>query len=360
MKKRNLISGLISAVAVSLGLVITTSAAMVGDVDNNGALSPRDALLVLKSAAGLEIDEAYAVNVERADISGDGLVDAKDALLILTKSTGNEYWYPVEDYVEPFSGKVYILGDSIAADHNAENSNYERPLYGWGVVFDEYFVDTFDNNNHAVSSQSTYTYSNNTQYFLAMDKIQEDDYVFIAFGHNDHTPGEIVVNGQKVDRQTPLGDENTEGTFQWYLKTQFIDPVLEKGGVPILLTAVCRATFDKDGVFTEDPVHLEYGKAVVEMAEKYQAEGKNVYVIDTQTYTYNLYTELTKEAGGKEEVMSYHGLIGDDSSEWNFDSTHFCEKGARLIAEFIIESLEEEHLELVKYLRPDWRTVGDN
>lgn len=358
MKKRKLISGLLSAVALSLGLAVSASAATVGDIDGNGALSPRDALLVLKSAAGLEIDAKYVVNAETADISGDGIVDAKDAYLILTKSTGNEYYAPLEDYIEPFSGKVYIMADSIAANHNAGTSNYERPLYGWGVVFDEYFVNTFDCNNKAISSQSTYTYCHSQDYNYAMSKIAEDDYVFVSFGHNDHTPGELVVNGQKVDRMTPLGDENTEGTFQWYLKTKYIDPILEKGAVPIVMTAVCRATFDENGVFTEDPEHLEYGKAVVDLVKKYQEEGKPVYLIDTQTHTYNLYTELTKEEGGKEEVMSYHGLIGDPTSEWNFDSTHYCEKGARMLAEFIIDSLIDMDMDIVRYLKGDWQSVS--
>lgn len=358
MKKSKFVLGLISTVALSLGLAMTSAAGVVGDIDGNDKLSPRDALLVLKSAAGIETGN-YVVNVENADITEDGKVDAKDALRILGLATGNQYWSPVEPYIETFSGKVWVLGDSIAADHNAGSSNYERPLYGWGVVFHEYFNDLVKVENKAISSQSTKTYITFPSYDNAMDKMKENDYVFIAYGHNDHTPGVISINGEKVDRTTPLGDKNTEGTFQWYYKTKFIDPVLEKGGVPIILTPVCRATFDENGVFTEDQVHLDYGRAIVQLVEEYKAEGVEIYLIDTQMHTYNLYTELTKEEGGMEEVMSYHGLIGDASSEWNFDSTHFCEKGARMLAEFIIESLEDYNLEIVKHLRADWETVGD-
>ena len=363
MKKRKLISGLISAAILSLGMVVSSSAATVGDIDGNDSLSPRDALLVLKSVAGLEIDAKYVVNTETADVSGDGVVDVKDAYEILTRSTGSYYWSPQEEYNEPFSGNIYIMADSIAADHSG-TSNYERPLYGWGVVFGEYFVDSLDykvpTNNRAISSQSTLSYMYSNNYRWLMDTIEEDDYVFISFGHNDHTPGELTFNGSKQDRRTPLGDVNTEGTFQWYLKNKYIDPVLEKGAVPIVMTAVCRATFDENGVFVEDQEHLDYGQAVVDLVKQYQEEGKPVYLIDTQTYTYNLYTELTKEDGGMEEVMSYHGLIGDDSNEWNFDSTHYCEKGARMLAEYIIESLEDMNLDIIRYLRQDWKSVGDN
>lgn len=356
MRKTKFILGLISATVVSLGMVVSSAASAMGDIDGNGTLSPRDALLVLKSVAGLDTGD-YTVSLENADVLEDGVIDSKDALRILTCSTGNQYWCPTEPYKEPFSGRVWILGDSIAADHNAGTSNYERPLYGWGVVFDEYFNDFVDVENMAISSQSTKTYAEQQNYYYAMEKIAKDDYVFIAYGHNDHTEGTITINGQKVDRTTPLGDKNTVGTFQWYLKTKYIDPVIEKGAVPILLTPVCRATFDKNGVFTEDPEHLAYGKAVVDLVKEYQEEGKDVYIIDTQTYTFNLYTELTKSEGGMEEVMSYHGLIGDNSA-WNFDSTHFCEKGARNLAEYIIESLDDIGLELIKHLRPDWKIIG--
>lgn len=361
MKKNKVIFSLLGAVAVSLGITISSAAATIGDIDGSGELTPRDALLVLKSAAGLEIDSSYVVNVDTADVFADGVVDAKDALSILTKCTGNEYWYPVEEYIEPFSGNVYVMGDSIADDHNAANSNYERPLYGWAVVFGDYFVDTFEytslKNNFAYSSQSTKTYSMQNEYKNCMSKIGEDDYVFVAFGHNDHTPATLTINGTKVDRTTPLGNTDTEGTFQWYLKNYYIDPILEKGGVPILLTPVCRATFDENGVFVEDPEHLLYGQAVVELVEKYQAEGKGVYVIDTQKYTYDLYTEITKQPGGKEEVMSYHGLIGDPSSEWNFDYTHYCEKGARNLARFIIKSLKENNFAITKYISGDFESM---
>lgn len=351
MKKSKIILGLISALAVSVGVASAVSAAMIGDVDNNGKLSPRDALAVLKNVAGIEIDSSYNVSVETADINQDAVVNASDAYLILTRSTGSEYWSPETEYKEPFSGTVYILGDSIAAQHNTPS--YKRPLMGWGVIFDEYFVDTFVKNNKAVSSESTKSYLLGNSYNYAMDRIAEDDYVFIAFGHNDHTPGEM----HDIDRTTPLGDADTEGTFQWHLKTKYIDPVLEKGGVPILLTAVCRATFDESGKFVEDEEHLAYGQAVVDLVAEYQEAGKNVYLIDTQKHTYDLYTELTKEEGGMEEVMSYHGLNSGNGSEWDFDSTHFCEKGARMLAEHIIESLKSYNLDIVRYLRSDWETV---
>lgn len=353
MKRNKFILGFISAVAIATGVTGVASAGMIGDIDNNGTLSPRDALIVLKSVAGREIDASYDVSVETADITGDGIVNASDALYILKEVAGTKYSDPETPYKEPFSGTVFIFGDSIA-DNNWNNTHFQRPTYGWGMVFDEYFNDNFVKRNYAIRSESSKSYllNNQYQYHYYIDKIVEDDYVFVAFGHNDHTAATPIDGMHGVDRRTPLGDKNTEGTFQWHLKTYYIDPVLERGAVPILLTPVCRATFDENGKFTETQVHLDYGKAIVDLVAEYQAEGKNVYLVDTQKYTYDLYTSLSEQEGGKEEIMSYHAL---SDAGW-FDDTHFCEKGARSLSTYIIETLKSYNLDIIRYLDPQWDT----
>lgn len=55
-----------------------------GDMDNDGILSAKDALAVLKHSAGAE----NGVNPLFADINGDGFINSKDALAILKISAG--------------------------------------------------------------------------------------------------------------------------------------------------------------------------------------------------------------------------------------------------------------------------------
>lgn len=55
-----------------------------GDMDNDGVLSAKDALAILKHSAGAE----KGVNPLFADINGDGIINSKDALAILKISAG--------------------------------------------------------------------------------------------------------------------------------------------------------------------------------------------------------------------------------------------------------------------------------
>ena len=59
-----------------------------GDVDGNGTIDAKDALMVLKAAVGkLELTEKQA---KAADTNKDGKIDAKDALEILKTAVGKE------------------------------------------------------------------------------------------------------------------------------------------------------------------------------------------------------------------------------------------------------------------------------
>ncbi|MCL2018339.1 MAG: dockerin type I domain-containing protein [Oscillospiraceae bacterium] len=64
----------------------TTTAYEKGDVNGDGKITARDALLILKHVSGKEIITGNAL--EAADVNGDGKVDANDALTILKFVTG--------------------------------------------------------------------------------------------------------------------------------------------------------------------------------------------------------------------------------------------------------------------------------
>ena len=67
---------------------------MYGDVNQDGTVDAKDALLVLKAAVG----KATLTNEQRvlANVDGDGAINAKDALLILKKAVNKIDKFPVE------------------------------------------------------------------------------------------------------------------------------------------------------------------------------------------------------------------------------------------------------------------------
>lgn len=241
---------------------------------------------------------------------------------------------------DDFSGKVWIIGDSIAAYH--EKIASVRPLFGWGEIIGEYFTDDIRFYNMGISSQSTSSYYSIRRpiYDYAFNNIGENDYVIISFGHNDHNAGKL----EDFNRMTsPSDGSEIEYSFKWWLKNYYIDPVLEKGATPILMSAVVRCSY-RVYAFYEESLHLEYGKAMKELVEEYKEKGIEIYYINAQDYTYNLYSSISMD-----EAKLLHGQYGSESGNF-FDNTHYSEAGARMIAEYIISQFKLSDLSIKEYI----------
>lgn len=358
------------------------------DVNYSGEVSAEDALAVLKKVVGLindfedavEGEDAYCrihghvySNVKDAtyEEEGEKKCSSCDAAVTIPKkdsayrcsyvvtepgenTTGSKIIYDLDTgateniTIEPLLGtmapsKVWILADSIAAYHDKEG--YERPLYGWGEVIGGYYTEDVEFVNKAKSSQSSKSYVGTQEYSAALGNgqtgIGQSDYVIISFGHNDHNS-----TGGTSRLTDPEAGSDVEGSFKWYLKNYYIDPVLAKGAVPFLMSPVCRCFYNSSGVFEEEEIHLKYAKAMKELVEEYENQGTRLYYIAAQEYTYKLYSGLTKA-----ETMKYHGLGQPGWGEWYEDTTHYSKEGAAMISEYIVQSLQKLPLGLNEYLK---------
>src|SRR3954462_7139594 len=94
--------------------------------------------------------------------------------------------------------KVYLIGDSTCA--NKEVKAY--PETGWGMPFRYFFDSTVEVDNRALNGRSTKSFIAEKRWQPVVDNLQEGDYVFIQFGHNDEVqtkaastkPGEFKDN----------------------------------------------------------------------------------------------------------------------------------------------------------------------
>lgn len=241
---------------------------------------------------------------------------------------------------EDFSGDLWIIGDSIAAYH--EKDATVRPLYGWGEVIGEYFSDGVRVFNMGISSQSTSSYYSIRRpiYDYIFSRIDKNDYVIISFGHNDHN-GAILEDFNRIT--APLAATDTEYSFKWWLKNYYIDPVLERGGVPILMSAVVRWNYSA-GNFSEDYIHLQYGTAMEELVAEYAEQGIKIYYIDAQDYTYELYSSMSEL-----DAKLLHGQYGAEAGNF-FDNTHYSESGARMITDYILSELKKTDLSIKDFI----------
>ncbi len=219
---------------------------------------------------------------------------------------------------------VYMIGDSTMSIKLPE----KRPETGWGMPFANMFDNTITIDNRAMNGRSTRTFINENRWQPIIDKLQEGDYVFIQFGHNDESK-------EKTDRYSSPEDYKTN-------LIKFITETKNKNAIPVLLTPVVRRRFDSTGKFYD--VHGVYPDVVRTVAKEY-----HVALIDMQQSSEKLLTQLGKDGSLKlfnhlkpNEHPNYPAGIADD--------THFNEYGALQMARLAREGLIEIKLPLAERL----------
>src|SRR5262249_16637821 len=77
--------------------------------------------------------------------------------------------------------RVYLVGDSTMSIKEVK----AYPETGWGMPFVYFFDSTVTVDNRAKNGRSTKTFLSDKLWQPVVDNLQDGDYVFIQFGHND-------------------------------------------------------------------------------------------------------------------------------------------------------------------------------
>src|SRR5215213_5113631 len=110
--------------------------------------------------------------------------------------------------------KIFLAGDSTMSVKEVK----AYPETGWGMPFAYFFDSTVTVENRAKNGRSTKTFITEKLWQGIMDNLQEGDYVFIQFGHNDEVK-------EKTDRYT------TPDEYKANL-TRFVNETRSKKGNP--------------------------------------------------------------------------------------------------------------------------------
>ncbi|MFL5738990.1 MAG: rhamnogalacturonan acetylesterase [Flavisolibacter sp.] len=218
--------------------------------------------------------------------------------------------------------RIYLIGDSTMCTYEPERA----PITGWGMPFVHFFDSTVTIDNRARGGRSTRTFLSENRWQPIADSLQEGDYVFIQFGHNDEAKEE-----KYRDRYTPVPD------FKSNLK-KFIVETRNKKAIPVLITPVSRMHFDKDGKAEE--THSEYSGAMKAVASE-----TGTALIDLDKKSLDLYQQL----GSDKTPLLFMQLTPGENPHYpdgQKDNTHFNEYGARRIAELVLSGIQELHLGL--------------
>lgn len=211
---------------------------------------------------------------------------------------------------------IYLAGDSTVRDYDEG----EYPQAGWGQFIVDYLTDQVIIENHAVGGKSSKTFITEGLLNPILEEIQEGDYLFIQFGHNDSTKN-------RPERYTEAYED-----YKVYLQ-RYIDEARFKEATPILITPVARLHY----VNREFLIDFgDYCNAMKEVAEE-----NDVFIIDLMIKSVD-YLSLIGYERAKELFMI--SVTGDDC-------THFTEQGAKAMAKLVSQGIKELDSNLITYVK---------
>ena len=229
-------------------------------------------------------------------------------------------------FIQPIKKKikVYLIGDSTIAIK--ETKSY--PETGWGMPFAYFFDSTIEVDNRAKNGRSTRTFISENRWQPVADSLQEGDYVFIQFGHNDESK-------EKTDRYV------TPEQFKINL-TKFVNETRTKKANPVLITAVARRKFDSTN-------HIVDGHGVYTQIVRELSKELDVHMIDLQKTS----TALLEKWGVENSKLLFLQLEKGEHPNYpdgKIDNTHFSELGARKMAQLVLEDIKKLNLELANHI----------
>jgi len=216
--------------------------------------------------------------------------------------------------------KVWLIGDSTMSVKDVK----AYPETGWGMPFVHFFDSTVTVDNRAKNGRSSKSFIAEKLWQPVADNLQEGDYVFIQFGHND----ESKDKGERY---------STPEEFKANL-TRYVTESRSKKAIPVLLTPVARRKFDDNGKVKE--THEQYAALVREVAAE-----TNTPLIDLAEKGKALIQQLGPEAS---KLLFNYLTPGQHPNypDGKQDDTHFSELGARKIAEIVLADIRSLKLEL--------------
>ena len=241
------------------------------------------------------------------------------SILVLFTGLATAIFLPKDDHPV-----LYLVGDSTMS--KKEVSAY--PETGWGMPFVHFFNSSLKIENHARNGRSTRTFIQEGRWETILEKLEPGDFVFIQFGHNDEV--------QTKPRSTKPEE------FQMYLR-QYVEDSRSAGATPVLLTPITRRKFDEEG--NPQETHKEYSALMREVADS-----MDVALIDMDRKSQKLMGEVGAEAS-KLLFLQLKSGQHPNYPEGIIDNTHFSETGARMIAELVLEGMQELDLDLNRYIR---------
>ncbi|MGA3045416.1 MAG: rhamnogalacturonan acetylesterase [Terracidiphilus sp.] len=277
------------------------------------------------------VTRSFDTNVRVPEIAGD----ANQHVKLKPREVGNLDWdtkltlefngeHPSfrSIAIEPIKETtVYLAGDSTVVDQDVE------PWAAWGQMFPRFFRPGVVIANHAESGETIKSFGSEQRFAKIWSLLQQGDYLFMQFGHNDMKPNAVSVEDYKR------------------AMAEAIERTRAKGATPVLVTSMNRRTFDADGKITNSLAG--YPDAVREVAA-----AQHVALIDLNAMSKTLFEALGPD-GSMKAFMHYPANSFPNQTEAISDDTHFNKYGAYELARCVVQGIQDAKLPIRKLLTKD-------
>ncbi len=239
---------------------------------------------------------------------------------------------------------LHFAGDSTLDDAGYSlGGRIRAPYYSWGTQLQKSMKSGNAVANYARSGASTKSFAKSGMWAKLIAGVKPGDFVAIQFGHNDQKrSSEFYRNERWAD---------PKGLFREIVRG-WVKEVRSKGASPILVSPICRATFDKDGRKLVDVEHKSdgvclrsYRDAMRELSEELGCD-----FVDMNNMTRDLMERIGRDAAWKFFVIST-GVVRGKDGEPAQDVTHPIQTGAEAFAKLFLDDVRARGLAVSKLFK---------
>lgn len=247
--------------------------------------------------------------------------------------------------LEAAAQTLFFAGDSTLDDNGLSLGGRMRfPYQSWGTTLGQSMREGCRVANYARSGASTKSFVKSGLWAKLIAAVKPGDFVAIQFGHNDQK------RSTRFHRENRWADP--KGLFREIVRG-WVKDVRAKGAFPILLSPICRGTFDAagrkliDNSDGPDGVCLRsYRDAMRELSLELGCD-----FVDMNTLTRNLLESIGREKSMKFFVIST-GLVKGKDGESAKDTTHPIRAGAEAFAKLFIGEVTSRKLAVSRMFVP--------
>ncbi len=231
---------------------------------------------------------------------------------------------------------VFIIGDSTVKNGRDRGDNGQ---WGWASFFEQYFDTTkITVENHALGGRSSRTYLTEGLWQNVLEGLQDGDYLFIQFGHNDGGPfntgrARASIKGAGEESQIytmeATGGPEKVYTYGHYMR-HYIEQAKAQGVKVIALSHTPRNNWEEGKMARVTDTYTKWTKQV--------AEEEGVSYIDANDLCASEYEKI-----GQEATIPYYK-----------DNVHTSYEGAVLNGNTIAKAVYNlTDCDLKNYMQPD-------